>query len=45
VLSGQTINPWLGLVLAIVVAGATFVALIYLIRRANRLTLAGADVP
>jgi RsiW-degrading membrane proteinase PrsW (M82 family) len=45
VLSGQTINPWLGLVLAIVVAGATFVALIFLIRRANRLTLAGADVP
>lgn len=45
VLSGQTINPWFGLVLATVVAGATFVALIFLIRRANRLTLAGADVP
>ncbi len=45
VLSGQTVNPWLGLVLAVLVAGATFGALIVLMRRANRLTLAGADVP
>jgi RsiW-degrading membrane proteinase PrsW (M82 family) len=42
-LSGGGFNPWPGLILAAVVAGATFTALNFLIRRANRLTLAGAD--
>jgi len=42
-LTGGGFNPWPGLVLAAVVAGATFGVLFYLIRRANRLTLAGAD--
>ena len=42
-LSGGGFNPWPGLILATIVAGATFGALFYLIRRANRLTLAGAD--
>jgi RsiW-degrading membrane proteinase PrsW (M82 family) len=41
-LSGGGFNPWPGLILATVVAGATFGALFSLIRRANRLTLAGA---
>lgn len=40
-LSGGGFNPWPGLILAAVVAAATFVALNFLIRRANRLTLAG----
>ncbi|MDQ1300774.1 MAG: PrsW family intrarane metalloprotease [Chloroflexota bacterium] len=44
-LSGQTINPWFGLILAAVVAGGTLVVLLNLMRRANRLTLAGADAP
>jgi RsiW-degrading membrane proteinase PrsW (M82 family) len=42
-LAGGGFNPWPGLILAAIVAGATFVALFYLIRRANKLTLAGAD--
>jgi RsiW-degrading membrane proteinase PrsW (M82 family) len=42
-LSGGGFNPWPGLILATIVAGATFGVLFYLIRRANRLTLAGAD--
>jgi RsiW-degrading membrane proteinase PrsW (M82 family) len=42
-LAGQTINPWYGLALATAVAAVTLVSLIYLMRRANRLTLAGAD--
>jgi RsiW-degrading membrane proteinase PrsW (M82 family) len=40
-LDAKTASPWLGLVLATVVAVLTLVALLYLIRRANRLTLAG----
>jgi RsiW-degrading membrane proteinase PrsW (M82 family) len=43
-LTGGGFNPWPGLILAAVVAGATFGALFYLIRRANRLTLSGVDV-
>lgn len=42
-LSGGGFNPWPGLILAAVVAAATFTVLNFLIRRANRLTLAGAD--
>ncbi len=42
-LSGGGVNPWPGLILAALVAGATFALLFYLIRRANKLTLAGAD--
>ena len=41
-LSGGGFSPWPGLILAAVVAAATFAALNYLIRRANRLTLAQA---
>jgi RsiW-degrading membrane proteinase PrsW (M82 family) len=44
-LSGQTTNPWYGLALAGVVAVGTLVVLLSLMRRANRLTLSGADVP
>lgn len=40
---GLTVNPWNGLILATAVAVLTFVALYYLIRRANRLTLAQAQ--
>jgi hypothetical protein len=43
VLTGQTVTPWYGLVLAAVVAGLTLVALLILIRRANRMTVAGAQ--
>ena len=43
-LTGGGFNPWPGLILAAVVAGATFGLIFYLIRRANRITLAGADV-
>lgn len=43
-LAGGGFNPWPGLILAAAVAGLTFGILFYLIRRANRLTLAGADV-
>lgn len=42
-LTGGGFNPWPGLILAAIVASATFVLLYYLMRRANRLTLAGAD--
>jgi RsiW-degrading membrane proteinase PrsW (M82 family) len=42
-LAGGGFNPWPGLVLAAVVAAVTFAVLFYLIRRANRLTRAGAD--
>ena len=38
-MAGHTAKPWNGLVLATIVAGLTLVVLIYLIRRANRLTL------
>jgi RsiW-degrading membrane proteinase PrsW (M82 family) len=40
---GLNVNPWWGLALAAVVAGITFAALWYMMRRANRLTLAGVD--
>lgn len=40
---GLTVNPWNGLILATVVAVLTFVALYYLMRRVNRLTLAQAQ--
>ncbi len=43
-LAGQTINPWVGLPLAAGVAAVTLAVLVYLMRRANRLTLAGADM-
>ena len=42
-LTGGGFNPWPGLILAAIVAGATFGTLFYLIRRTNRLTLASAD--
>jgi RsiW-degrading membrane proteinase PrsW (M82 family) len=42
-LAGGGFNPWPGLALAAVVAGGTLGLLYYLMRRANRLTLAGAD--
>ncbi len=42
-LTGGGFNPWPGLILAAIVAGATFSVLFYLIRRANRLTLAEAN--
>jgi RsiW-degrading membrane proteinase PrsW (M82 family) len=43
VLVGQTATPWLGLVLAAVVAGLTLTALLTLMRRANRLALAAGQ--
>ena len=43
-LAGGGFNPWPGLILAAVVAGVTFGGLYYLIRRANKLTLACAGV-
>ncbi len=39
-LAGGGFNPWPGLILAAIFAGATFGTLFYLIRRANQLTLA-----
>jgi RsiW-degrading membrane proteinase PrsW (M82 family) len=42
-LSGGGFNPWPGLILAAAVAGVTFGALFYLIRRANKITLSGVD--
>ncbi len=42
-LAGGGFNPWPGLILAAIVALTTFGALFYLIRRVNRLTLAGTD--
>jgi RsiW-degrading membrane proteinase PrsW (M82 family) len=41
VLVGQMTTPWYGLLLAGIVAVLTFAALLYLIRRASRLTLTG----
>ena len=41
-LTGGGFNPWPGLILAAIVAVVTFGAVFYLIRRANRLTLAMA---
>jgi RsiW-degrading membrane proteinase PrsW (M82 family) len=43
-LSGGGFNPWPGLILAAVVALAVLLLLGWLIRRANKLTLSGADV-
>jgi RsiW-degrading membrane proteinase PrsW (M82 family) len=43
-LAGKTVNPWLGLLLASVVAGASLAVILGLMRRASRLTLAGADM-
>ena len=40
---GLDVNPWLGLLLAAVVAIATFAVLWYLMRRANEITLSGID--
>ncbi|MBC7249987.1 MAG: PrsW family intramembrane metalloprotease [Anaerolineae bacterium] len=40
---GLTVNPWNGLILATVVAIVTFIVLYYLMRRANKLTLAQAQ--
>ncbi len=42
-LSGGGFNPWPGLILATLVAGGTFAVIYVLMRRANQLTLAGAD--
>ena len=42
-LAGGGFNPWPGLALAAVIAGGTLGLLYYLMRRANRLTLSGAD--
>ncbi len=42
-LSGGGFNPWPGLLLATVMAAATFGVLFYLIRRANKATLSGVD--
>jgi hypothetical protein len=39
--TGQMVTPWLGLLLATVVAAATLGVLLALIRRASRLTAAG----
>ncbi len=41
VVTGQMSTPWYGLGLATVIAGLTLAVLLYLVRRANRLTLAG----
>jgi RsiW-degrading membrane proteinase PrsW (M82 family) len=43
VLTGQMATPWAGLVLAAIMAVLTLGALLYLIRRANRLTLTGGQ--
>ncbi len=40
---GLNVNPWPGLLLAAVMSVSTFVALWYLMRRANRITLSGQD--
>ncbi len=42
-LSGGGFNPWPGLILATIVAGGTFGLVFFLIRRANRLTLAAGE--
>jgi protease PrsW len=41
-IGGFAINPWYGLVVAVIVAGGTFAALFTLIRRLNEATLAAA---
>jgi len=43
VLAGRTLTPWYGLVLATIVAALTLAVLLYLIRRANRITLTGGQ--
>jgi RsiW-degrading membrane proteinase PrsW (M82 family) len=43
VVTGQMATPWLGLAAATVVAGLTLFVLLYLIRRANRMTLTGTQ--
>jgi RsiW-degrading membrane proteinase PrsW (M82 family) len=45
VLAGQTVNLWMGLALAAALAAVSLAVILGLMRRANRLTLAGADVP
>jgi RsiW-degrading membrane proteinase PrsW (M82 family) len=40
---GLAVKPWLGLLLAAIVAVATFASLWVLMRRANRITLSGID--
>jgi RsiW-degrading membrane proteinase PrsW (M82 family) len=42
VLGQRTANPWYGLILAAVVAGATLAILLFLVRRANQRVLAGS---
>lgn len=42
-MAGRTANPWFGLVFATLVAALIFAVLIYLMRRANRLTLTGGQ--
>jgi hypothetical protein len=41
-IGGFALNPWYGLVFAVIVAGGTFAALFTLIRRLNDATLAAA---
>lgn len=41
-IGGFSLNPWYGLVVAVIVAGGTFVVLFTLIRRLNEATLAAA---
>lgn len=41
-IGGFAINPWYGLVVAVIIAGGTFAALFTLIRRLNEATLAAA---
>jgi RsiW-degrading membrane proteinase PrsW (M82 family) len=43
-LNGQTVNPWLGLLLAAVLAAISLGMILGLMRRASRMTLAGADL-
>lgn len=43
-LTGQTVNPWLGLALATALAAVSLAVILGLMRRASRLTLAGMDV-
>lgn len=43
-LTGQTVNPWLGLLLATVLAAVSLGVILSLMRRASRLTLTGADL-
>ncbi len=41
-IGGFSLNPWYGLVVAVIIAGGTFVALFTMIRRLNEATLAAA---